>query len=167
MNIYTTHQIYKIAVRRKCFWKHFFLENSPVWTLTSSLSLSKCSMTSPRHVATLMLGEHTRCLHWNVWEGHFFDLPFLTSHIILFVEFLFNTIFIHEFLPVIAWSFNDIVTTLLMVKTQLLLGLFLSRRLPKKVNHWRTSRQPQWSRTYAFWLSHEEFLHMPLWHVQV
>ncbi len=51
MNIHTTHHIYKIAVRRKCVWKIFFLENSPVQPLPESyvikmgsvLSLKSCT----------------------------------------------------------------------------------------------------------------------------
>ena len=36
MNIHTTDHIYKIAVRKKCFWFFFYLENSPVQTLAAS-----------------------------------------------------------------------------------------------------------------------------------
>ncbi len=48
MSFYMTHHIYKIAVRRKCFWKHFFLKNTPVQPLAQIQfkGLPKCSSTT-------------------------------------------------------------------------------------------------------------------------
>jgi len=37
MNIHTTHHIYKIALRKKWFWKYFFLEIPPVQPLSLML----------------------------------------------------------------------------------------------------------------------------------